>query len=65
LCLNRGIFVGYDQIPHDPLLLDMLEELSASDVREEKLRLKFDRAYILRCLEANKHTYETTCYYLL
>jgi hypothetical protein len=47
------------------VLLDLLEELSRSDLREEKLRINFDRAYILRCLEANKHTYETTCYYLL
>ena len=65
LCLERGILVGYDKIPHDPVLLDLLEELSRSDLRDEKLRINFDRAYILRCLEANKHTYETTCYYLL
>ena len=24
ICLSRGIFVGYDRIPHDPVLLDML-----------------------------------------
>jgi serine/threonine protein kinase len=62
---NPGICVGYEKIPHNPVILDMLEDLSKTDQREEKLRIKFERDHIVRCLEANKHTYETTLYYLL
>lgn len=62
---RKGISVGYDKIPVNPILLDMIEELSKTDQRGEKLRVKFDREHITRCLEANKHTYETTLYYLM
>ena len=30
-CVSRGILVGYDKISHDPVLLDLLEELSKTD----------------------------------
>lgn len=62
---SQGIFVGYDQIPFDSNILSMMEALSLKDKRDDKLRIKFDKDHIIRCLEANKHTYETTIYYLL
>ncbi|TNV86765.1 hypothetical protein FGO68_gene6602 [Halteria grandinella] len=53
MCMNKGLIVGYNQIPNEEPILDMLEEKG------------FQREYAIRCLDANKHNHVTTCYYLL
>jgi len=51
--MNRGLIVGYNQIPNEEDILRMLEDKG------------FQREYAIRCLDANKHNHATTCYYLL
>ncbi|CDW82045.1 protein kinase domain containing protein [Stylonychia lemnae] len=53
VCMNRGLIVGYNQIPNEEDILKLLEEKG------------FQREYAIRCLDANKHNHATTCYYLL
>lgn len=51
--MNKGLIVGYNQIPNEEMILEMLEEKG------------FQRENVVRCLDANKHNHATTCYYLL
>lgn len=53
VCRNKGLIVGYNQIPNEDMILRMLEEKG------------FSRDYAVRCLDANKHNHVTTCYYLI
>jgi 5'-AMP-activated protein kinase catalytic alpha subunit len=53
VCMNKGLIVGYNQIPNEEVILEMLEQKG------------FQREYAIRCLDANKHNHVTTCYYLL
>lgn len=53
ICVNKGLIVGYNQIPNEEQILVMLEKKG------------FQREYAIRCLDANKHNHATTCYYLL
>jgi hypothetical protein len=51
--MNKGLIVGYNQIPNEEEILDMLQEKG------------FQRDHAVKCLDANKHNHVTTCYYLL
>ena len=51
--MNKGLIVGYNQIPNEEQILDMLDTKG------------FQKEYAVRCLDANKHNHVTTCYYLL
>jgi len=51
--VNKGLIVGYTNIPHEERLLKTLEGKG------------FSRDHAIRCLDANKHNHVTTCYYLL
>ena len=43
-----------------------MEELkSLKDRAEADQKLQFDKEHLIRCLDANKHNHETTCYYLV
>lgn len=53
MCENRGLIVGYNQIPNEESVLDILEAKG------------FQKENAIRCLDANKHNHVTTCYYLL
>ena len=55
--LNTGIFVGYSSVDYDNKVLDLLESGEGYP--------RFEREHVMRCLDANKHNSETTCYYLL
>lgn len=53
VCVNKGLIVGYNQIPNEEQILEMLDQKG------------FQKEYAVRCLDANKHNHVTTCYYLL
>ena len=50
---HKGVIVGIDPIPVDPLILDQMEELN------------IDIDYAKKCLDANKHNHISATYYLL
>lgn len=50
--MSEGIIIGYNQIPIEPKILDMMKEYG------------FDSEYTQQCLDANKHNHATTTYYL-
>lgn len=53
LTVNRGIMIGYDQVPVDTAILLQLEQMG------------FETEQLVKCLEANKHNHSTATYYLL
>ena len=55
--------MGYTQIRHEDLVLKELKDLQ--DTQEAGSKSNFEREHLIRCLDANKHNHETTCYYLL
>lgn len=67
VCMNKGIIVGYSQIHHDPKALLELDKLSLqTNVKmASSEQISFNREHTIRCLDANKHNHETTCYYLM
>ena len=55
---------------HDPRVLLALEKINLeattrSGLSEQSKLPEFDREHTIRCLDANKHNYHTTCYYLM
>ena len=43
-----------------------MEELkNLKEKAEADTKLQFDKEHLVRCLDANKHNHETTCYYLV
>lgn len=50
--MSEGIIIGYNQIPIEGKILEMMKEYG------------FESEYTQQCLDANKHNHATTTYYL-
>ena len=50
--ISDGIIIGYNQIPIESKILEMMKEYG------------FESEYTQQCLDANKHNHATTTYYL-
>ena len=53
--------MGYSTIDYDTQVLDAMETIGLNHPEAGR----FEREHVMRCLDANKHNQETTCYYLL